>query len=529
LGTALFVAQRPEEALVYVKSALALRPDSAAAHNAVGGVLHAMGRVDEAIDEYHKALAIDPKYAYTHYNLGEALRSQGKLDEAIDHLRQAVAVNPKLTDAYISLGEALSSKNRLDEAIIALHDAIRLDPRKPVAHNNLALALRAQGRLDAAIDELQQAIDIDPKYAIGQMNLGEALWAKARLDEAIEHIQLAARLDPPEADAQGFLCMHLYFAARAALEVTLGEQAGKARLDETARAKLRLKASDWLRASLKLVMKLAESGRGQASSLMAWESDPVLNSVRDKGELAKLPAAERDQWRWLWTVVAAEVVIDPVTLARERASYGDWAWAASAHALAMSRGPVNNGDVWFEYAAVRLLSGDRQGYATACQEMFERCGKPGGPRAYHVARAGTLAADGAPDVARLGRLAHDELQQNATEFWSLTEQGALAYRAGRVDESVKLFDKSLQANSKPGAAVVNWVWLSLAYQRLGKTEEAQRWLKKAQTWLDQYRNGLPPRAQQELGLHLHNWLEANVLRREAEAEISPAASTAPTH
>jgi hypothetical protein len=30
---------------------------------------------------------------------------------------------------------------------------------------------------------------------------------------------------------------------------------------------------------------------------------------------------------------------------------------------------------------------------------------------------------------------------------------------------------------------------------------------------------MPARAEQELGLHLHNWLEAHVLRREAETLI----------
>jgi hypothetical protein len=30
---------------------------------------------------------------------------------------------------------------------------------------------------------------------------------------------------------------------------------------------------------------------------------------------------------------------------------------------------------------------------------------------------------------------------------------------------------------------------------------------------------MPARAEQEHGLHLHNWLEAHILRREAEAAI----------
>jgi hypothetical protein len=67
--------------------------------------------------------------------------------------------------------------------------------------------------------------------------------------------------------------------------------------------------------------------------------------------------------------------------------------------------------------------------------------------------------------------------------------------------------------------VLNWLWLALANERLGKAEEARRWLEKAQAWLDQYAEGMPARADDEFGLHLHNWLEAHLLRREAEALI----------
>jgi hypothetical protein len=70
--------------------------------------------------------------------------------------------------------------------------------------------------------------------------------------------------------------------------------------------------------------------------------------------------------------------------------------------------------------------------------------------------------------------------------------------------------------------VLNWLWLALAHQRLGEAEEARRWLGKATVWLDQYRDGMPARGEAEVGLHLHNWLEAHVLRREAESLIRPA-------
>jgi hypothetical protein len=83
----------------------------------------------------------------------------------------------------------------------------------------------------------------------------------------------------------------------------------------------------------------------------------------------------------------------------------DWSQAAEGYAQALKRGPIDDGHFWFEYAALLLLSGDRPGYARACGQMIEKCGKPGGPRAYLVARACTLAPDAVAEASLPGRLA----------------------------------------------------------------------------------------------------------------------------
>ena len=462
---------------------------------------------------------IDPRFAESQYNLGEALRSQGKLDEAMGHLREAIAIYPKFTEAYIALAVTLQSKDRLDEAVSLLKEAIRLDPRNAVAHNDLATVLLSQDLLDDAIAQLQEAVNIDPMYAIGQFNLGETLWVKGQLDDAIDHLQRAARLDPPDTDTQIFLCDHLYKAACAALLEARYRRVGKPRLDDMAQANLRIQALGWLRVSLNLGIKLVNRGREQASSIGVWQTAPILATVRDPVELAKLPAAEREQWQRLWADVAA-VASNPLEQGRLSAARGDWYRAADGYARSLASSPTDDGHFWFEYAALSLLAGDRPSYDNGCEHMIKACGKVGGPRPYHVARACTLAPDAAGDAELPVGLIEKELQANARQFWSLTEQGALAYRAGQFQAAAGFAEQSLQADSKPGRAVVNWLWMALANHRLGKPEEAHRWLGKAQKWLDQFSDGMPPHAEEELGLHLHNWLEAQVLRREAEALIA---------
>jgi tetratricopeptide (TPR) repeat protein len=181
----------------------------------------------------------------------------------------------------------------------------------------------------------------------------------------------------------------------------------------------------------------------------------------------------------------------------------------------MQQRPTDDSHAWFEYAAVLLLSGDREGYRRACARMVERCGQAPEMRPFLVARACTLAPDSVADAAAPERLSRAALA--AGESWLLAEQAALHYRAGRFKEAVAPLEQSLRRDPRRGQNVLSWLWLALTYQRLGKAEEARRWLGEAQAWLDALGDRLPSRAEQELGLHLHNWLEAHILRREAEA------------
>jgi serine/threonine-protein kinase len=521
LGAALQSKGRLDDAVDHFQQALRIDPGFAVAHNNLGDTLYTKGRVDEAIDHFQQAVRLDPQNAVDHNNLGVALLARGRLDEALGQFEEAVRIDPSNASAHTNLGFILRAKGRVDEAIDHHQLAVRLDPKLAAAHFNLGGALRAKGRLDEAIEQFQQALGIKPSFAVAHFSLADALRAKGRLEEAIDHLQQAVQHDPKLSGAQTTLGHAFYDAARGAIRDLASQGTGEGRLSEPERADKRRRALGWLRANMELRTTMLNDGKAVVWSLATWQTDPALASVGDPAALAKLPDAEREQWQRLWEDVAAQVAADPLEQGRARAARRGWAEAADGYARALKRGPTDDGHFWFEYAAVLLLSGDRAGYARACAHMVDRCAKPGGSRPYHVARACTLAPDVVADPALPGQLAEKEFRESAKQFWSLTEQGALAYRAGRFQEAATLFQRSLKADPKPGKAVVNWLWLALAYQQLDKPDEARRWLNKAGVWIDQFDDGLPAGAEQEFGLHLHNWLEANVLRREAESLLPP--------
>jgi hypothetical protein len=153
--------------------------------------------------------------------------------------------------------------------------------------------------------------------------------------------------------------------------------------------------------------------------------------------------------------------------------------------------------------------------------MIERCGKTTDLRAYHVARARTLAAASKADLDTVQRLADGELKNNAEASWSLLQQGALAQRAGQPEKAIGLLRRSLAKEKRAGHAMVMWLWLALAEQARGQPTEARRWLDRATAVLDRY-SVLPADPEGHLGMHLHNWLEAHVLRRQVEVLLKRA-------
>jgi tetratricopeptide (TPR) repeat protein len=551
LGLALEARGQVKEAMAEYRRAIARDPRSPFPRQNLGRLLAAQGQVAAAMEEYRRAIACDPQAPGPHFQLGRCLESQGRLEQAMAEYRRAIELDPNDGATHYHLGAVYRARGQADEAIAQFRKAVQVDPRGALGHDALAAALLRRGRFAEARAAAQLGLDrfpadeplrpamrrtleqADRLLALesrlpailqgegGPADAGERL-AQARLFRDHGRPYAAARLYALAFAARPALADDLasrnrYDAAAAAARAAADPGPGEAGLGEAERAGLRRQALDWLRADLALRARQRPRSKSSAVAVKAWLTDAALAGVRDEAALEKLPAAERERWRRFWAEVDRLLAADPLEQGQAHVARREWGRAADCYARALKLAPTDAGHFWFEYAAVLLLSGDRPGYAKACARMVGRCGKAADLRAYHVARACTLAADAVAEAALPGRLAQKELTGQGREFWSLTEQGALHYRAGRFKQAVPLFEESLRVDGMPGRAVLNWLWLALAQQRLGKPEEARRWLGKAQAWLDQYGDGMPRRAEEELGLHLHNWLEAHVLRREAEA------------
>jgi tetratricopeptide (TPR) repeat protein len=202
---ALGKAIRADDSISFGRVCVALRPQSAWAHNNLGAFLSDKGDVDGAIAEYREAIRIKPDFPIAYSNLGKGLRDKGLVDEAFAACKTAIRIQPDLAEAQDSLGGVLWSMKSFDEAISAFKKAIRIKPNFAPAHCNLGLALEAKGLVDEAIAACKKAIRLKPNVPEAHNNLGMALCKKKSWDEAIAACKKAIRLKPDYAEAHNNL------------------------------------------------------------------------------------------------------------------------------------------------------------------------------------------------------------------------------------------------------------------------------------------------------------------------------------
>ncbi len=198
---------------------------------------------------------------------------------------------------------------------------------------------------------------------------------------------------------------------------------------------------------------------------------------------------------------------------RPRAAAAKREWSAAAEWYThLQQDNHSDTEALFELAAVSLLGGDHAGYREVCAAMLERC-ESAGLRKFLVARACTLATLPDKQLAHASELGMQELDRFPDHHWSLRERAALLCRDGMHAEAISYLERSLLSSSRPEHHIVVWAWLARAHLSLGEHDTAKIWLGKAADWLDQ--NDV-----ERADIHLHDWLEAQILRHEVEAELA---------
>ena len=167
-----------------IRRARELGPGDAENLGASGLIAACLGHQEEAVGFVRQAIALDPLQPRLYLRLGQSLRDLGRHEEAQAALAKALELSPHHIWVHETRGEVYMAQGRLQEAL----EEMDKEPPSALRDLGLTLAFHALGRrkeADAALERLERRPS-DCAYQIGQAyaNRGEVDKAFEWLDRA---------------------------------------------------------------------------------------------------------------------------------------------------------------------------------------------------------------------------------------------------------------------------------------------------------------------------------------------------------
>jgi tetratricopeptide (TPR) repeat protein len=169
--------EEADEAARVAKAAIALAPDLAAGHQALGAAHRLALRLDEAAAEYARSLELDPRSTPARHSLADLRRATGKAEEALSLYRELLAADANDRGARAGIVLALFDAGKREEAERELEAALAAEPRNLLLLTGAAYWYAAHDEKKRALELAGQAVRLEPRFTWGQITLARALVA----------------------------------------------------------------------------------------------------------------------------------------------------------------------------------------------------------------------------------------------------------------------------------------------------------------------------------------------------------------
>ena len=189
------------------RRALALNPNSAAAHEGLALWLVCQGRADEAVAWAERGRELDP-LAVSFEDFGWTLFQARQYDQAIHELRGALAVRPDDVGTLTDLGFVLIANNQAADAIPVLEKAVSVSKGSPAATGVLIRAYAHAGRRG---DALRLLAELKRRGKAGYVPAGAFVNAYLGLGENDEAFAWLEQAYKEQSNMLQFVKVHPFF------------------------------------------------------------------------------------------------------------------------------------------------------------------------------------------------------------------------------------------------------------------------------------------------------------------------------
>jgi outer membrane biosynthesis protein TonB len=183
--------EQADEAARVAKAVIAIAPDQAAAHQALGAAHRLALRLDEAAAEYARSVELDPRSAPARRSLADLRRATGKSEEALSLYRELLAADPNDPGARTGVALSLFEAGKREEAERELEAALTAEPRNLLLLVGAAYWYAAHDVKTRALELAGQAVRLEPRFTWAQVTLARALVANKQPLDAERALRFA--------------------------------------------------------------------------------------------------------------------------------------------------------------------------------------------------------------------------------------------------------------------------------------------------------------------------------------------------
>jgi len=150
--------RRHDEAVAAGENAVALSPSGAGAHAALGSALYFAGRPKEALASIKRAISLNPFPPAVYLRqLGLYYSAEGRFEEAVPELKKTLDLSPNDLFAHLALARACVRLGRLEEARAEAAEIMRIYPKFSLEYYARTNPLKDEAELERQIGDLREA------------------------------------------------------------------------------------------------------------------------------------------------------------------------------------------------------------------------------------------------------------------------------------------------------------------------------------------------------------------------------------
>lgn len=172
LGRVYAGLNRPDDAVMALRSATRLKPEFIRAWLDLGAAYAAASDQESALSAYGEALRVDAQSAEARHGRGVTLTALHRYEEAVEELHRAIDIDQSYDAAWEALAVAHATEGRPGLAAAACRKGLKFNPQSPLLWYQFGLVQAQRGQAMQAIQAYEEALRLRPDHLAAVYDLG---------------------------------------------------------------------------------------------------------------------------------------------------------------------------------------------------------------------------------------------------------------------------------------------------------------------------------------------------------------------